>query len=337
MPSLKRNVTIQTLALDLGLKASTNPVEAILGFCDRRVQKITEEFDQCSRPAELLDILAQKLKTTFEVIAVDSDLASIKQKYVAAGEKWFVRLEAELPENTYGVTVKRLARKPWDTEYVSIVDARGTKAYRANHTKWHELGHLLVLTDQARLSFQRTFCIQDLKDPEESLVDVIAGYFEYWPKFFAGKLQGRINFGKIEEIRQAVCPEASKYSSVLGMAKMWPTPCILIEARLGYKKQDRQQLNQKSFGFKDQPQKALRVTNVTINDPAKQHGIQFHPNWRVPKNSIISKVFNDGLGLETAQENLSWWETSTGQRLRPCSVEVHAKLNGTSVQALLVP
>src|SRR6266481_974880 len=320
MPRLKHSIKVHTLALDLGLKPSENPVDTIVALCDKRVVKTLREFRDCNQPSDLLTILAQKHSTTFEIINNDEDLAKIKDKYLKAGERWFVRLEEELPHNVYGITIKRLSRQPWDPQYVSIIDARGSKAFNANHTKWHELGHLLVMTDQTRLHFNRTFCTQDDKDPEESLVDVVAGYFEYWPKFFAGKLRDKISFQKIEDLRSTICPEASKYSAILGLTKLWPTPCILIEARLEYKKQDRKQLNQQSFGFKDQPQKALRVTSVTINNAARDCGIRFHQNWRVPTKSVIAKVFHDGLATGSAKENLCWWETSTGQRLHPCNI-----------------
>lgn len=334
MTSLNRSYKIQTLAKDLKLKSSDRPVESILAFCEQRVRRFLKEFSRCSRPSDLLDILAAKLQTRFEVFCSDSELLVIKERYVGAGEKRFATLDQEFPADVFGVTFRRLSRKPWEPEYVSVIDCRGDKLYRANYTKWHELGHLLVLTDQLRISFSRTFCTQDLKDPEESLVDVIAGHFAFWPPLFAGLATGPISFDRIEEVRLAHCPEASKQSAVLGIVKAWRGPCALLEARLALKRDEQRMAAQMGFGFKQQPQATLRVSNVTVNDAAVEAGLRMPRNWRVPENSVIYRVFHESQD-DSAEEDLSWWETSSGTRLPRMQVKVQARRTLNAVQALI--
>ena len=94
----------------------------------------------------------------------------------------------------FGVTFKRLSRKPWELPYVSVIDCRLDKKYRSYYTKWHELGHLLILTDQMRLAFRRTHFGLDDKDPEEALVDVIAGAFGFLPDLIKPVAKGRPSF-----------------------------------------------------------------------------------------------------------------------------------------------
>src|ERR1035441_6851450 len=90
--------------------------------------------------------------------------------------------------------------------FVSVIDCRGEKRFRSYYTKWHELGHLLILTDQMRLTFRRThFGLED-KDPEEALVDVIAGAFGFLPDIVRPLAKGQPSFDGIEDIRIHLCP-----------------------------------------------------------------------------------------------------------------------------------
>ncbi len=335
MTKLDKSLKIHTLAADLGLKPSAAPVNDIIAFCERTARSVIREFPKCSRPAELLELLAERLRTKFEIIDTEEQLVEVQRKYVNVGEQAFAMLQTELAPDVYGITFRRQAKKPWEHDYVSVIDARGEKAYRANYTKWHELGHLFILTDQLRLTFTRTSCTQDLKDPEESLVDVIAGHFAFWPTLFTGRIRGEISFENIEKARAQICPEASKASAILGLVKVWPDPCVLLEARLEFKKNER--TAQQHFAFREAPKRALRVVNVTINEPAQALGLRVHRQWRVPKRSIIYHVFESGQVHGNALEDLSWWETSTGSSLDPFRVCVEARRNGETLQAIITP
>jgi hypothetical protein len=69
------------------------------------------------------------------------------------------------------------------------------------------------------------------KSAEESLVDVVAGELSFYAPMIKPHTKGQISFGRIEEIRSALCPEASSYSSIMNLAKLWPTPAIWLEAK----------------------------------------------------------------------------------------------------------
>ena len=278
----------------------------------------------------------REIEDKFEIIRNDEDSTEIRLRYIAAGERAFANLEDEFPADVSGVTFRRLAKKPWEPDFVSVIDSRGDRSFRANHTKWHELGHLLVMTDQLRIAFRRTFCKQDFKDPEESLVDVLAGHFEYWPAFFVGRMTGRVSFCKMEEVRAQICPEASKASSILGLVKAWPTPCILIEAGLDYKQKDKNLQHQGAMPFRDPPKKDLRVTSVLVNDPARLLGMRLHRKWRVPRESALYRTFEGGEPIVEI-ENLNWWTTSAGSRLPDFQVFVETRKASEMLQALITP
>jgi hypothetical protein len=334
---LNSSLAVHRLAADLGLRPTENPVQVILAYCHRSVKKFVAEHGGCAGLNELLDLLANKLGTRVVEISDDEQLYKVQREYVNRGEKIFAMLNQELADaDCYGITLKLQNAEPWEQQYISIIDCRGRKRQRRYHTKWHELGHLLILTDQTRLAFRRTHDSHHPKSAEESLVDAIAGEFSFYRSLLAQHLTGKISFQKIEHIRASLCPEASAYSAVLNISKLWPTPCIWIEAQFKAKKSHENGL-QHSFGFQAPPQKALRVVYANANDAARAVALGIIPNFRVPRKSVIYRVFEDGSPCSEAHEDLAWWESTDGTRLPGCGVRVQAKRIGESVHALIVP
>jgi hypothetical protein len=105
---------------------------------------------------------------------------------------------------------------------------------------------------------------------------------------------------------------------MIGIVKALPQPCILIQAELALRKGEAARATQMvmDVGLTD-PTPALRAVHVTINDVAREQGINFHKNWRVPDESVLALVFESG-GYAEAVENLNWWTTSCG--VTSCSV-----------------
>ena len=226
--SLKRSYKVQALASDLGIKSSDDPVRDILRFCTKRVRGFLRDFPECHTLTDLLQIMASKLGTRFEEIRSDAELDEVRTRHLRQGDKCFATLREELSQGVFGITFRRTQRKSWELPFVSVIDCRGDKQFRSYYTKWHELGHLLILTDQMRLAFRRTHFGLAEKDPEESLVDVIAGAFGFLPELLRPLAEGQPSFEKIEEIRMKLCPEASQQASVIGIV-------MGIAVRIGYR------------------------------------------------------------------------------------------------------
>lgn len=254
----------------------------VVRFCEKRVTRFLKDFPDCKTLSQLLDISASKLGTKFEEIHSDHQLNDVRTRYLNSGEKSFASLHEELTVEVFGVTFKRLSRKPWELPYVSVIDCRLDKKYRSYYTKWHELGHLLILTDQMRLAFRRTHFGLDDKDPEEALVDVIAGAFGFFPDLIKPVATGRPSFEVIEMIRQQLCPEASQQASIIGIARAWPTACILLQAQMGLKRGERRDIAQGDLGFQGMPKEVLRAIQVSPNDAARASNLVIFPNMRVP-------------------------------------------------------
>jgi hypothetical protein len=332
---LNQSTRIWRLAKDLGIRTVTDPVLDILNLCEKRIKILLKDATDCKSLSNFLDWVAGNLGTSFEEIHNDSDLANIKKKYLRLGETIFATLEREFSDEVLGITYRLSNRESWEPQFVSVIDCRGSNAKRAYYTKWHEVAHLLILTDQSRLCFRRTQHLPD-KDPEEVMIDLIAGKFGFYRSFIKPRIQGEISFEQIEALRQSLCPEASNLSSLLGFVKEWPEPCILVLCEEGLKISEKKQAIQASF-LDDLPVPVLRAVKVTSNEAAKEKNIFIFPNMRVPKRSIIHTVRNGETDYAEALEDLSWWETSSGDVLSEQKVLVKAKNCWGDTYALIIP
>src|SRR5438876_1078966 len=99
----------------------------------------------------------------------------LRSEYVSRDELGFAQIVEELSSPTvYAITLKLRSPRAAKGEhpYVSVIDCRGIKAWKAYYSKWHELAHLLTLTSQTRIAFRRTHGA--VVNPEEQLMEVIA-------------------------------------------------------------------------------------------------------------------------------------------------------------------
>jgi len=337
MAALKRSYKIHALAGDLGLRMSEDPVRDILKFCEKRVRQFLREFPDCATLSEFLELAASKLGTRFEEVHSDDQMEDVRTRYLRQGEKSFATLHEELGTKVFGVTFRRTSKKAWEPPFVSVIDCRGEKRFRSYYTKWHELAHLLILTDQMRLTFRRTHFGLDEKDPEEALVDVIAGAFGFFPELIRPQAHGLPSFEKIESLRLRICPGASQQAATIGIAKAWPNPCILLRAEMALKRGERRALSQETLGFGGEPTAVLRAVHVSPNDAARNMNLTIFPNMRVPERSVIFGVFSKQLADSQALENLSWWESSDGTQLTDADVLVQARHSWDGVHALITP
>lgn len=335
-PKLKQSDKIWKLAADLGIKTSNDSVADILKFCEKRIKKMLKEATDCSSLTDFLHWVANKLGTSFVEIHSDSDLEGVKTKYLKKGEKIFATLNQEFSDDVLGITYRIMNREPWEPHFISIIDCRGSNARKAYYTKWHEVAHLLILTDQSRLCFMRTVHLSD-KDPEEVMVDIIAGKFGFYNPLIKPLINGEISFEQIESLRESLCPEASNQSSLIGFVKAWPEPCILLFCKEGLKKSESRQAIQGSFDFNVRPVPALRAVKITTNEAATEKDIIIYKNMRVPEHSIIYDVHNGKTDYAEALEDLSWWETSSGDVLPKQKILIKAKKYWGDTYALIIP
>jgi hypothetical protein len=335
MPApLRNSATVHTLARDLGLKPGADPLAAILNHCEQRVRGYVAEFS-CETLSDLLDLTAAKVGTQFRRLETDDDLASLREEFVARGEIAFANLRNELTPTVFGITFRLQKAEPWERRFVSVIDCRGEKGWRSYFTKWHEVAHLLTLTPQARLAFKRTHS-SDFRDPEEAVMDRIAGTLGFYAPIARNHVKAEISFDAIETLRQELCPEASRQSALIGLIDAWSSPCLLVTATPALKTGERLNLSQQRFAFYEPPTKKLRAVRVKPNQAARQAGFSIFENMRVPEKSVIYQVFAETAIAAQQEEDLDWWETN-GRSLPSCPVRVMARRGLDSVEALIAP
>ncbi|MGD0442594.1 MAG: hypothetical protein ABSA39_01535 [Edaphobacter sp.] len=327
---------IHTLASDLGLRHTGKPCQDILRSVEARVRSISNKF-KCKTLNELLLAIANEVGTVFKEIHSEHDLQSLRDEYLQKGELIFANLANELARpDDYGITIGVHPKNAWEPRFVSVIDCRGDKSFRTYFTKWHELAHLLTLTPQMRLLFRRSHSRENSDDPEEKLMDIIASAVGFLPDFLPNSAKGELSFEAISEIKKEFCPGSSVQAATIGIVKAFPVPCILLEAEMAFKKDELIEAAQFGFGFHNSPSPTLRAVHATVNSAAREAGVQFFKNWRVPPTSIIADVYLGG-GYAEADEDLSWWSASGGKHLDALPVRVKAKKSGNSVLALMIP
>lgn len=333
---LKNSQQIHNLANELGYKFCENPVSMILAHCDKKIAEIMTLLPDCSSLIQMLEWVANRVGTSFEIIENDESLLKVQRHYVGKKEFGFTRLDEYLKnESDLGVTIKLTKQEPWEPSFVSVIDCRGVKANRAYFTKWHEIAHILTLPPN-NPCFAVSHNSATSNEPIEKLMDIIAGRYGFYGQIIQKCTNGQISFENIELLRQQFCPEASFQSAMINMTKFWATPCILIEAQMALKKEEDLKSIQPGFYFYDAPEPKLRAIHITLSDTARDIDFIIHQNMRVPQNSVITKVFNSDQFYFESIENLCWWESS-GKSLPQNQVKVMAKKVGSNVNALIIP
>ncbi len=94
--TLRSSPQIWKLAQDLGVDPESDPVAAILRFCNKKVQRIAREF-KCVTLNQLLAAVAAALGTSFAEIHSDNDLFELQKRYLASDEKAFATLSLAEP------------------------------------------------------------------------------------------------------------------------------------------------------------------------------------------------------------------------------------------------
>lgn len=265
MPSgLKYSRSVQSLACELGFRLSADPVGAILRLCDSKIKEIMSGMPDCDSLDTMLDWVANKVKTVFEIVETDEDIQRIKEKYFEKREVGFLNLEEFLAdENDLGITIRLINSEEWEPRFVSVIDCRGSKGCRAYFTKWHEIAHILTMpNNQPAFSFSHAKASSG--KPVEKLMDLIAGRTGFYAAISCRHIEEEISFEAIETLRQKLCPQASRQSALINFTKFWSSPCILVCARIAYKKDEEAELKQGSFFFHDKPQPELRAVHVSM-------------------------------------------------------------------------
>jgi hypothetical protein len=318
------------LAIDLGASATDDPIDFILGHVDRQIRRAAKKQNAKSLP-ELLAAAAQETSTRFEVVDSDSQLNQLITTFIERGEIGFAQLSKDF-EDSFGVTLRLLKRRSWEPAHVSVIDCRGSKAYKSYYTKWHELAHLLTLTRQGQLKFRRTHTSRQPAD--EALMEMLAGHFGYWSDMLRPHLHGELTFATLKRIKGAHCVEGSWQSFVHAAVERWPGPSVYLRAELKLKRQEERQQTQTVLWVQP-PGSKLRISDLAVNAAARSAGAELFLNMRVPEQSILYRIFTAQEDAGTALECLSMWESSDRGALRAHDIIVTGQPAYNGVEGLI--
>lgn len=348
MNNLNKSYKIIRIANDLNLPSKRSPVKEILKYCHELVSEWIRLYRKKINSLYDLELLiCEKLNLAFEIVYSDEDLERIIKKYTDMKEIIFASLKTDLDKDTFATTIKLKPQNNLGKQYIAIIDCRDNKRYRIHFSKWHEIAHLLTLSPQMELPFNRS---TTRKDSIEYLMDKIAGEIGFFDPIFCPILHQEaernrtISFSIITDIRDKICPEASFQSTLFACVSRTKLPVIYIEAEMGYKKKEIEILEsgQQSLFQNMTIEPKLRAVTVILNESVKSLKFRIHKNMQIPKESIIYKTYiesNDYLNnsYNIGTENLSIWCHSNGVPVGNQDIRVEARTYGKKIIALIIP
>lgn len=342
MTKLNDEPEIRQMARGLGLGRRRNIEQAIREFCIERVEKFIKLLGSAKDLGSLLEIISSGLGIRFEEVEDDCELQEIVKKYISQGELCFADLPRQLDDRTDAVLYRLNKIKEW--KYIAVIDCREYKKLKSYFSKWHEVAHVLTMSPQESFQFRRTPAIK--KEPKEQMVDRVAGDLAFYSPLFLPellarvKIDGRLSFDSIDDLRRKICPEASREATIRAAVYRCPLPQLLVIARYGLKKQDERLMTsdqEELFPYSpDLSSLKLRAVDIAVNTVARESGLWIYRNMEVPPESIITEVYDMVTSNESffKEEDLSLWKHSRGQ-LKEMPIQVEARKIGQRVFALI--
>lgn len=340
MQALADHPKIISLALSLGLPAD-RPVEEVKAFCVAKVKELLGKSNVPDSIEEIERIVCEKLNITIVEVWNEDHVDEVIERYARqCKDPIFATIREELRDDTFATLIRRKNRHGESgTHYVAVVDCRGDKYHRRFFTRWHEIAHVLTMVDQWELPLHRS---TSNKDALETMMDIIAaevGFFDplFVPQVLSHFGDGPLTIQGVAKLREAYCDRASFQATLNACSQAFTQPVIILEAELGFKKAELQDLEQGFLLPGERPVAKLRVTSSKGNQAAALLGVKIPPRMRVPVGSVIIKAQQHGssLGPFHAIENLGMWSASNGRALPTQRIWVEAKATPTGVLAVV--
>lgn len=334
---------LRAAAKRLGIALHGDLEAALVRYALTEIDKWIAAHGQPTDLSHLLDGIATSLMLEIVEIHSDDDLRLLLERIPPSREPVLARLSDELDDRTDAVILQRQRREQWERPYLAVINCRARHAYRKYFSKWHEVVHLILDGNQLRFAFRKTSARR--KHPEEILVDKIAGVVAFYPPLFVPLLRreitaaGHLTFDVIERVRQQIAADASWESTVRACLRHCTEPVYFLQANLGYKRAEEEQLNDLLAGIADdesQPKPKLRVLRATPSPAVQAAGVRFHERMEVPNRSVVAAAFEQVLPVTRyGSERLETWQTSTTGPIGTGPIEIEAAKYGRDVWALV--
>ncbi len=330
------------VAASLSLPVTGDVEQAIIDHFVGRLRTWVTLHGAPRNLSELAADFATSLDMQFAEVFDQEDMDQLLLSMPRGEQATVAMLKTEFGDQTDAVTIRRSQRKSWERPYLAIINCQDWHELRRYYSKWHEIVHRLIEGQQLRFAFRHTKV--DRPEPEEVLVDRIAGALAFFPDIFRPvvveeiQIDGYLTFRSIDRVRERIAPDASRQATTMACLRHVVNPAWLLRCRLGLKvsEQRRLQSPQLSLMPAARPKEKLRVQESFSNPAARDAGMRFFSNMRVPESSIVAVVFNGELdALEGEIEPLDAWETSSGGPIGSGTIHVGAEwVTGNEVWAI---
>lgn len=300
--------------------------QAVIDACLDRIAPVVEKLLPCSGE-QIAFGLAKHLHLTFEEVRGPDDVGKLLNHYLKdKKEIGFAQLPDEIARpGVDALLFERMNANERDPDrWVAVLNLQDSEA-KGYWNRYHELSHRIAEPPQGILPFRRHQF--EASNPVEALMDAIAAEFGFYEPAFRPIVEqcanrNRLTINVAEALRGRFAPTASLLSTIKAIVKFWPEPAAVVVAeyrgRVGAPHRDQ----------------ALRVTPQGHNAAAKESGLKFIPNMRVPQGSPIDVAHKTGLDQDEF-ERLGDWSTSQGTRLAPLDVHTSARRIGKRVYSLI--
>lgn len=349
MSQLASHPRIQTLTKELGLPSGGDCLERVRHFAIARIADIVGGSPVLVGNLDLLrQLVADKLRLRVEFIRTDEDVQRIAQEQGDFHPHLPWRLRHEfLESDTEGITLERDEYDPIRYRYLAVADARGERSARAYFTAWHEITHLVIYPEQLAFpGFRRSPTEEEKrKDPLEQVVDHVTGWLAFYDPLFrpvladAMEVEGGFTFAAFDRARLGADPNPSLLSTAISSLRYAPHPTLLVTVDLARKKAEERALRagQGSFDFAEAMTTLdARAVTVVPSPSVPETEFEIRRNMRVPRESVLWKALEGAADADlVAEEDQSWWETSSKGHLAPLPIRVQATRQGRFVYGLI--
>ena len=323
---------VNRVAASLALPITENVEQEIIDHFVDRLRTWVTLHGAPQNLSELTADFATSLEMQFAEVFDQEDMDQLLLSMPRGEQATVAMLKTEFGDQTDAVTIRRSQRKSWERPYLAIINCQDWHELRRYYSKWHEIVHRLIEGQQLRFAFRHTKV--DRPEPEEILVDRIAGTLAFFPDIFKPvvveeiQIDGCLTFRSIDRVRERVAPDASREATTMACLRHVGHPAWLMRCGLGLKVSEQRGLwsPQLSLIPAARPKEKLRVQASFPNPAARDADTRFFSNMRVPSSSIIAAIFNgEKDSREGEKESLDAWETSSGGPIGSGTIHVEAE------------
>lgn len=355
MSRLDRDPQVVQLAKELGLGGTGGWTAKIQGFARAKVKAMIRDARVPVTSLDmLLQVLADQLSVKIEYVRSGTDLERLAVEYDFSEAEYRCLCIDLNDAGVDGLLIRNPNTRPGNREFLAVVDARGDHGSRAYFTGWHEVAHLIVTPPQrAFAGVFRSISTTRNKDPEESIVDAVAGDLAFYEPLMQPAINmlldgfSRLTFDLVEDVRAQVASGValapSLYATAIAVVRLTHLPTLLVQIKAGLKVDEEKQISSGQVELalgSAVPAVApkLRVTDVIWNQAARDAGLGIFQNMRVPERSVLTSVFRSAVDATvTRAEDQDWWETSSEGALPALPLQVEASRRGSYVYGLISP